>query len=28
VQHLGENLAVADIQLDTETREQLNAIAA
>src|SRR5580693_7956871 len=28
VQHLEENLAVADIQLDTETREQLNAIAA
>ena len=28
VQHLRENLAVADIQLDTETREQLNAIAA
>jgi pyridoxine 4-dehydrogenase len=28
VQHLEENLAVADIELDTETREQLNAIAA
>jgi aryl-alcohol dehydrogenase-like predicted oxidoreductase len=28
VHHLEENLAVADIQLDTETREQLNAIAA
>ena len=28
VQHLEENLAVAEIQLDTETREQLNAIAA
>jgi pyridoxine 4-dehydrogenase len=28
VQHLEENLAVADIQLDDETREQLNAIAA
>src|SRR6201997_4188693 len=27
VQHLEENLAVADIELDTETREQLNAIA-
>ena len=26
VQHLEENLAVADIELDTETREQLNAI--
>jgi pyridoxine 4-dehydrogenase len=28
VQHLEENLAVADIELDDETREQLNAIAA
>jgi aryl-alcohol dehydrogenase-like predicted oxidoreductase len=28
VQHLEENLAVADIELDGETREQLNAIAA
>jgi pyridoxine 4-dehydrogenase len=28
VQHLEENLAVADIELDRETREQLNAIAA
>jgi pyridoxine 4-dehydrogenase len=28
VQHLEENLAVADIELDAETREQLNAIAA
>jgi pyridoxine 4-dehydrogenase len=28
VQHLEENLAVADIELDVETREQLNAIAA
>jgi aryl-alcohol dehydrogenase-like predicted oxidoreductase len=28
VQHLKENLAVADIELDGETREQLNAIAA
>jgi pyridoxine 4-dehydrogenase len=28
VQHLEENLAVADIELDSETREQLNAIAA
>jgi len=28
VHHLEENLAVADIELDDETREQLNAIAA
>jgi pyridoxine 4-dehydrogenase len=28
VQHLEENLAVADVELDDETREQLNAIAA
>jgi pyridoxine 4-dehydrogenase len=28
VQHLEENLAVADLELDDETREQLNAIAA
>jgi aryl-alcohol dehydrogenase-like predicted oxidoreductase len=28
VQHLEENLAVADIELDGETREQLNAITA
>jgi pyridoxine 4-dehydrogenase len=28
VQHLEENVAVADIELDSETREQLNAIAA
>ena len=28
VQHLEENLAVADIELDAETCEQLNAIAA
>ncbi len=28
VRHLEENLAVADIELDDETREQLNAIAA
>jgi pyridoxine 4-dehydrogenase len=28
VQHLEENLAVADIELDDETREQLNAVAA
>jgi len=28
VQHLEENLAVADIELDPDTREQLNAIAA
>ena len=28
VQHLEENLAVADIELDDETREQLSAVAA
>ena len=28
VQHLEENLAVADVELDGETREQLNAVAA
>jgi pyridoxine 4-dehydrogenase len=28
VQHLEENLAVADVELDDETRKQLNAVAA